>query len=292
MIIIVGATGTIGHALLDRFVQSGTPVRALSREPEKLAVRLGKRVGNLEQSKIEVAAMDASDPQSMRCAFAGGSQLFLALSNSPQQVEWETSIIRVAKEMGIKHIVKVSSPVYERSAPVEVARWHHEIENALYKSGLAYTILRPYAFMQNLLQQASLVKTTNMFFGSMGNAACNFIDCRDIADVAAQVLTSKEWVGQVYTLTGSEVFSYPEIANKLTSLLERSIRYINLSSAQHRIDLIERGHMPPWLANHVVEIQAMSVALPERPTTAVKQILGREARTLDAFLQQYVEHFR
>ncbi|MCG7409233.1 NmrA family NAD(P)-binding protein [Paenibacillus sp. ACRRX] len=292
MIIIVGATGTIGNALLRRLTQFGVPVRALSREPEKLVARLGKLAEELDQSLIEVAAMDASDPQSMRSAFAGGSQLFLAMSNSPKQIELETSVIRIAKEMGINHIVKISSPAYDLSAPVEVARWHQEIEWVLYESGITHTILRPYAFMQNLLRQASTVKAANMFFGSMGNAACNFIDCRDIADVAAQVLTKKEWAGQIHTLTGSEVFSYPEVADRLTALLDRPIRYMNLSPEKHRTDLIELGQLPPWLANHVVEIQAMSVALPEKPTSAVKKIIGRDPRTLDAFLQEHVEHFR
>ncbi|TXK85566.1 SDR family oxidoreductase [Paenibacillus sp. N3.4] len=288
MIVIIGATGTIGSALLERLVDLGIPARALSREPKKLRDKLGEK----GQSTIEVAAADATDPESLRRAFTGASQLFLAMSNSPRQIELETSIIQIAAEAGIKHIVKISSPAFEMSSPVAVAGWHQEIEKVLSESGLTHTVLRPYAFMQNLLRFTPTITTQNVFFGSMGDSSCNFIDCRDIADVAAEILTNREVSGQVYTLTGSEIFSYPQIASQLSALLDREIRYIDMDPQVLLRNLIEHGHMPPWLANHVVEIQAMSRIVPERPTDTVKRLLGREPRKLDAFLNEYVTNFR
>lgn len=288
MIAIIGATGTIGSALLKRLADLGMPARALSREPEKLRAQ----IGTSGRSIIEVASADASDPESLRRAFAGASQLFLAMSNSPKQIELETSIIRAAAEAGIEHIVKISSPAFEENSPVAVAGWHREIEQALSESGLTHTVLRPYAFMQNLLRLAPTITTQDVFFGSMGDSPCNFIDCRDIADVAAEVLTNREATGQIYTLTGTETFSYPQIAGKLSALLNRPIRYINLEPQELLRNLIERGQMPSWIANHVVEIQAMATVVPERPTNDVKRLLGREPRTLDAFLHESVGNFR
>ncbi|OKP96085.1 SDR family oxidoreductase [Paenibacillus sp. P46E] len=288
MIVIVGATGTIGSALLERLVDLGVPVRALSREPEKLRNQIGEK----GQSTIEIALADAADPESLRRAFTGASQLFIAMSNSPRQIELETSIIQIAAESGINHIVKISSPAFEQSSPVAVAGWHQEIEKVLRESGLTRTVLRPYAFMQNLMRLAPTITTQNVFFGSMGDSPCNFIDCRDIADVAAEALINPEVSGQIYTLTGSEVFSYPQIAGQLSALLNRPISYINLKPQELHRNLIEHGHMPPWLANHVVEIQTMSTVIPEIPNDTVKRLLGREPRTLDAFLHECVENFR
>ncbi len=284
----MGATGTIGSALLERLVDLGVPVRALSREPEKLRDQIGEK----GRSTIEVAFVDASDPESLHRAFTGASQLFLAMSNSPRQIELETSIIQIAAEAGIKHIVKISSPAFEKSSPVAVAGWHQQIEKTLRDSGLTHTVLRPYAFMQNLLNLAPTIATQDVFFGAMGDSPCNFIDCRDIADVAAEVLTNREVSGQIYTLTGSEIFSYPQIAGKLSALLDRPIRYINMEPQALNRNLIEHGHMPPWIANHVVEIQAMATVVLERPTDTVKRLLGREPRTLDAFLKEYVENLQ
>ncbi|BFH64173.1 SDR family oxidoreductase [Paenibacillus azoreducens] len=288
MIAIIGATGTIGNALVERLIKLDVPARALSRKPEKLEAKI-KELGG---SKVEAVMADASDPSSLYGAFNGADQLFLAMGNSPNQVEIETSIIHTAAQAGIKHIVKISSPAFEERSPVAVAGWHWKIEQVLAESGLTYTVLRPYAFMQNLLRLIPTVTAQSMFFGSMGSSPCNFIDCRDIADVAAEVLTDREKAGQIYTLTGSETFSYPQIADKLSMLLDRNIQYINLEPEVQRSNLIEHAQMPPWLADHVVEIQTMATVVPERPTDTVKRLLGRDPRTLDAFLQEHIELFR
>ncbi|GIP23238.1 SDR family oxidoreductase [Paenibacillus sp. J22TS3] len=288
MIGIIGATGTIGEALLKRLVELDVPARALSREPEKLRARLGEK----ERSMIEVASADAAEPESLRQSLKGVSQLFMAMSNSPKQIELETSIIQIAVESGVEHLVKISSPAFEEKAPVAVAGWHQEIERNLSDSGLQYTVLRPYAFMQNLLRFAPTIAAQNVFFGSMGDSSCNFIDCRDIADVAAEVLTNRKSSGQIYTLTGSETFSYPQIASMLTDLLERPIRYINIPSQELYRNLIEQGQLPPWIANHVIEIQAMVTVIPERPTDTIRHLLNREPRTLAAFLHEHQEAFR
>ncbi|MDC2864444.1 NmrA family NAD(P)-binding protein [Bacillus sp. BP-3] len=288
MIVMIGATGTIGSALLKSLVNLGIPVRAISRDPEKLRIK----IGDLDQSLVEIKSADAAEPESLRRAFTGASQLFLAMSNSPRQVELETTIIRIAAEIGIEHIVKVSSPAFNPKSPVAVASWHHEIEKTLAESNITHTVLRPYAFMQNILRFAPAIKTQDVFCGSMGDTACNFVDCRDIADVAVEVLTNSRVAGKIYTLTGAAVFSYPQIARKLSILLGRSINYINMNPQVLRRNLIEHEHMPHWLADHVLEIQTMSVMLPERPMGTVKQLLGREPRTLDDFLCENLEVFR
>lgn len=288
MIAIIGATSTIGNALLHRFIELDVPARALSREPEKLRAQLASK----KHAVVELAAADAADPDSLRAALRGASQLFLSMANSPRQVEWETAIIRMAKEEGVSHIVKISSPVYREAAPVEIAKWHQQIELALAASGLTHTVLRPYAFMQNLLRLSKTISSGRFFQATMGETPCNFIDCRDIADVAAAVLTRPELAGQAYTLTGSEVFSYPQIADKLSGLLGQKINCINVEAKVLRNDLIQFAGMPEWMADHVVEIQAMAMALPEQPTNTVKRLLGREPRTLDDFLQENIGAFR
>lgn len=288
MITIIGATGMIGNALLRRLIEDGAPVRAISREPDLLR----QQIVDLALSGVELCIADANDPESMRRALAGASQLFLALSNNPRQVELETSIIQIAAQEGVKHIVKISSPAYEERSPVAIAKWHADIEQALVTSGIMYTILRPYAFMQNLLRLVPTITTQNMFFGCIGDSPCNFIDCRDIADVAAEVMIRFKPDNSIYTLTGSETFTYPQIADKLSTLLNRPIEFVNLKPEALRTDLIEHGQMPSWLADHVVEIQTMSTVVSEKPTDTVQRLLRREPRSLDAFLEEYRDAFK
>ncbi|WP_040815318.1 SDR family oxidoreductase [Nocardia concava] len=285
MIVIMGATGATGSALLRRLADSGVPCRALSREPNRLHGKVFARAG------VDVRQADARDPDSLRAAFWGATQLFLTMANSPDQVELETRAIEIAAERGIGHVVKLSAPTAAADSPVAIARWHYAIEEALRGSGMTHTILRPYAFMQKLLLLAPQVAEHRIITGTMGTAACNYIDCRDIADVAAAALTRSEIAGGTYTLTGSQTYSYPQLADQLGTLIDVPIRYIDLPPSDFRAELIERSGMPDWLADHIVEIQRLAATNPERPTDMVANILGRPPRTLESFLSENLDAF-
>ncbi|OTW84734.1 NAD(P)-dependent oxidoreductase [Bacillus thuringiensis serovar cameroun] len=287
MIIVIGATGTIGSELLKRLIKLRIPTRALSRDYSKLY----NQILDCKFPFVELITADATNSNSLRRAFKGGKQLFLALSNSPKQIDLESSVINVAVEAGIEHIVKISSPIFQRTSPVTVAKWHWEIERKLRESGIEYTILRPYAFMQNLLRFAPTIVKQGVFYGSMDDSSCNFIDCRDIADVAVEVLINRQKSGGIYTLTGSEIFSYPDIASELSIILNRTINYINMDPAELRRNLIHYEQMPNWLANHIVEIQAMSMKVQENPTETVKELIGKDPRTLRDFLHEHKKFF-
>ncbi len=243
-------------------------------------------------ARVEIRPGDAGDPASLRAAFEGATQLFLTMANSPAQVELETRAIAAAADSGIEHVVKLSAPGAGPDSPVAVARWHHTIEETLRASGLRHTVLRPYAFMQKLLHLGPAVATQGVLPAAMGTAACNYIDCRDIADVAAEALTRPELAGHTYTLTGSRTFSYPQLADLLSSLLGRRLRYVDLPPHLLHRDLVDRAGMPDWLAAHVVEIQQLAVAQPEEPTDTVARLLGRQPRELESFLAENLAHFR
>ncbi|MFD5560170.1 NmrA family NAD(P)-binding protein [Kitasatospora griseola] len=287
MIVVMGATGTTGTALLHSLRALDVPVRALTRTPNR---PLPGTVGPHDR-QVEVRYADAADPDSLRAAFAGASQLFLAMANSPAQVELETRVIDIAAHSGIGHIVKLSAPAAEPASPVAISRGHHAVEEHLRAAGPTGTVLRPYAFMQNLLRLAPSV-AQGLVLGAMRDAPCNYIDCRDIGDVAAAVLTRRHLAGGTYTLTGPEAVSHPDLAARLTELTGRRIRYVDLAPDELRDNLVHRAAMPAWLADHVVEIQQLAVARPESPTTTVTDILGRRPRTLDAFLNEHRAHFQ
>ncbi|MCX4744470.1 NmrA family NAD(P)-binding protein [Kitasatospora sp. NBC_01287] len=288
MIIVMGATGATGGALLRALADLGLPSRALSRAPRGLRAGLDPAAAAL----VEVREADAGDPASLLAAFAGGSQLFLTMANGPRQVEFELRVIEAALECGIEHIVKISSPAAEPDSPVAVARGHHTVEAYLRTAGVQATVLRPYAFMQNLLLLAPGVARGGVVAAALGDAPCNYIDCRDIGEVAAAVLARPELVGGTYTLTGAEAVGHGRLAELLTGLLGRPVRHLELAPEQLRAQLIEQGRLPGWLADHVVEIQRLAVARPERPTDAVARLLGRAPRGLEAFLVEHLDLFR
>ncbi|MFD5888889.1 SDR family oxidoreductase [Streptomyces sp. NPDC060334] len=281
MIVVMGATGATGNALLHSLLALGAPVRALTRTPHNpIPGTAGTR------QPVDVRYADANDPHSLHTAFEGADQLFLAMANSPEQVVLETRVIDIAAHAGIEHIVKISAPAAEPDSPVAISRGHHAVEEHLRARGLTHTILRPYAFMQNLLRLAPTV-AQGVILGTAGDAPFNHIDCRDIGDVAAAALTRPHIAGGTYSLTGPETVSHPEIASRIGTLIGHQVRYVNLTPDELRDNLIHHAHMPTWLADHVTEIQQLAVTRPETPDSTVTDILGRPPRTLDAFLREH-----
>ncbi|MFC9815698.1 NmrA family NAD(P)-binding protein [Streptomyces virginiae] len=286
----MGATGATGNALLHSLLALGAPVRALTRTPHQPIPGIGGARG-AHGARPEVRYADAADPDSLRTAFEGASRLFLTMANGPAQVELETRAVDMAAHAGVEHVVKISAPAAEPDSPVAVSRGHHAVEQRLRALGLSHTVLRPYAFMQNLLRLAPGV-AQGVILGAMGEAPCNYIDCRDIAAVAAAALTRPDIAGGTYALTGPEAVTHGELARRISVLTGHRIRYVNLAPDELRDHLVRRARMPAWLADHVAEIQQLAVARPEYPNDTVSRILGRPPRTLDAFLREHRDNFR
>ncbi|MFD8142210.1 NmrA family NAD(P)-binding protein [Streptomyces sp. NPDC059708] len=289
MIVVMGAAGATGGATLRSLAALGTPTRALSRDPARLASALDART----LARTSVHPADAADPPSLREAFRGARRLFLTMANGPHQVRHELNAIEAALDLGIEHIVKVSAPAAEPDSPVAVSRGHHLVEERLRSCGIPATVLRPYAFMQKLLLLAPGIATAQVVHGAMGRARCNYVDVRDVGDAAAAVLTHPAPSGGALPLTGPRAYNYPELTTLLGELLGRPVRYLDLTPASLHAHLTGRGGMPEWLAAHVVEIQRLAVLREETPDDAAfRRLTGRAPRTLEAFLRENLDRFR
>ncbi|MER7578687.1 NmrA family NAD(P)-binding protein [Kitasatospora sp. NPDC097691] len=288
MIVIMGAAGATGGATLRSLAALGASTRALSRDPARLAAGLDERT----LARTEPFQADAADPASLRTAFHGAQQLFLTMANSPDQVRYELNAIDAALDCGVEHIVKVSAPAAEPDSPVAVSRGHHLIEERLRSSGVTTTVLRPYAFMQKLLLLAPGIAAAGVVHGATGLARCNYVDVRDIGDLAADTLTRPDLAGGTYPLTGGRAYSHPELTTLLGELLGRPVRYVDLPPAELHAHLVARAGMPAWLAAHVVEIQRLAVLRRETPDGTFTHVTGRSPRTLEAFLQEHLHRFR
>ncbi|MFC6986911.1 NmrA family NAD(P)-binding protein [Streptomyces cirratus] len=280
----MGATGATGGALLHRLTGLDVPCRAISRTPGTL------RAATDARAPVEIVGADAADPRTLRDALKGSTQLFLAMANSPRQAELEMNAIDAAALCGVEHVVKLSAPAAEPASPVAISRGHWQVEEHLAATGMTATLLRPYAFMQKLLLNAPSV-AQGVLIGAMRDAPCNYIDVRDIADVAAETLLDPGLAGATYTLTGPQAFSHSALARLLGELTGRPVRHIDLPPNDFHSHLLSTAHMPPWLASHVVEIQQLAVSRPEFPNDTTETVLGRPARTLPDFIREHLRVF-
>src|SRR6266403_4187533 len=141
MILITGASGSVGKAVLQEAIRTGSKVRGMFRAKEDAAKA---------PSECEAVLADYADKQSLRKALDGVSAVYVVCSPIPQLVELESNMVDACKEAGVKHVV-LNSALGAADYPKSFPSWHRKVEDKLRRSGLSWTILRPNSFHQNTL---------------------------------------------------------------------------------------------------------------------------------------------
>ena len=274
-ILITGATGTIGAHLVKELIAAGVRPRVLVRDPAKVA-----HLGNA----VEVMRGDLDDTASVATALEGASRAFL-LASAPQQ---ETAFIAAAKAAGVRHVVQLSSGGV--SFGVASGPLHAPGEAALRASGMAWTILRPWEFMSNTLQWKGMLPG-GAIYDPCGDGATPLIDPRDIAAVAAKVLTTPGHDGKIYELTGPTAVTRSEMVQALSSVLGRPLRYVPIPNAAFRQQLAGFG-MPDFMIGPVADyMQLVADGKLALPTGDVAQVLGRPPRAFAEWAKDHAAAF-
>lgn len=275
-VLITGATGTVGRALLREL--AGRPalsVRALSRNPN----------ADLP-GDVELWVGDFDDEASLDRAMAGVSRLFLLTAGTPI-AEHDRVAVQRAQRAGLDHIVKLSALGVGRGGTDPITTWHRSGESDVRASGLAWTVLRPTAFMTNALNWSYAIRAGGDVSAPFAAGRTTLIDPRDVARVAAAALTQDGHYGQTYELTGPEALRPADQVRTLSDVLGLNINFTELEQDAARSQL-ERYGMPHELADAVIQLLATARepwnALPQ-PT--VERLLGRPPTT---FRQWAVEH--
>lgn len=283
MFLVIGATGNIGKQVVGALAGAGAGVRALVRDPGKAAVLLG--------GKVALYRGDLAHPDTLEPALAGVQKALLLSSADPEQVRLQGNVIRAARQAGVRHVVKMSVIGASLESPVALARWHALTEKELESSGLPYTHLRAHFFMQNVLMFSPSIARQNVFHAPMGDGAISMVDLRDVAAVAAAVLTQSGHEGKAYEVTGPEALSFWDVAAKLSVAVGRSIQYVDVP-VEHARREMRASRMPDWLAESLLGMYGLFRAgCGAAVTNVVREVAGRVPRTFDAFAHECVPTF-
>ena len=176
-------------------------------------------------------------------------------------------------------------------APARITRQHAEIDPKLVASGLAYTILRPHFFMQNLLMAAESVASDGALYMPVKDGKVGMIDVRDIVEVAAKVLTEDGHEGRTYRLTGPQSISFHDVAAALTKALGREVRYVDVPVETAREAMVEMG-ISEWLGDALNEYsRAFSEGLGDFTASDVEALTGHAPRSIEEFARDFAEAF-
>ncbi len=235
MILIVGASGRLGSAVVQHLLAQGESIRAMSRNPTGLA--------HLKHQGVEIVSGDLRDPDSLARACQGVEQVLTAAhaldgkgDNNPRTVDemGNRSLIDAAKAAGVEHFIFVSVQGASPDSPLEFFRIKSRTEEYLRASGLSFTILRPGAYMElwaQLIGQPIREQGKTTIFGR-GNNPINFVSVEDVARFVSVALEDPRTHNAVIEVGGPENLTI----NQVAEIFERA------SGCQAK-----RGHIPLFM---------------------------------------------
>jgi uncharacterized protein YbjT (DUF2867 family) len=247
MILVTGAAGKAGSAVIRGFVRHGVPVRALVRDPQRAAWLAGL-------PGVSVVGGDLRRRDSLGPALEGVKRALLISSPREDMVDTQVSFIDAAQAAGVPHIVKYSGREAGVGFDQEVfrgTRWHGQIERYLERSGLTWTHLRPSQFMQNYLPSSitGFDATTRELVMPLGAGQLSPVDLADVAEIAVGVLTTDGHENRAYDITGPEALTMAEVADRVSAATGATFRYVEVTFEEQRRRYTAAG-LPP----HVVDL--------------------------------------
>ena len=285
MILITGASGHLGKATVNALLKKGVKPASLS-----VLVRDETKVSEIKQQGVTVKIGDYNNYESLVEAFKGIDKLFFVSGSDVfNRVKQHENVVKAAKEAGVPYIVYTSFASNDEtatSAIAMVAISHLKTEELIKESGISYTILKNAIYMDMLpMFMGEQVLQTGVIAQPAGNGKSAYASRNDIAEVAANILTSDEHEGEIYTLAGERSYSYGDIAGILTEITGKEIKYIS-PTAEEFGKMLKEAQVPD---EYIGLFTAFSVAKGNNefntPGTTLEKLLGRKPTTMEVFLK-------
>ena len=284
-VLVTGATGRVGGEVVSQLAAAGTPVRALARDPGSARVPAG----------TDVVRGDLAEPRTLAPALAGIGTVFLV---------WPTLAADHAARATLEVIAEHATRVVYLSAngvpghngggpgtPASILDSHALIEHLIEESGMESTFLRPTGFAANTLGWADEIRATGVVRWPYAAAARSLIHERDIAAVAARVLTEDGgYPGAKLLLSGPEAVTQADQVRIIGEASGRPARFEEIPPGDARRKLVSA-----WGNEAAVDAAlatwASFVTEPELVTSTVRDVTGRPARPFRDWAAEHAADF-
>lgn len=280
VILVIGGRSKIGSALIGDLLDRGEQVRALVRPREE--------AGSLPAA-VEIMTGDLGDTASLARAMAGISKVFLLCGPTPDEVALNRNAIDAASEAKVQLLVRSSILGADGAAASTFAEDHRISDEYLRSAGVPFAIVRPNMFMQNIPENTiPSIDDSGSFYTNTGDARISMVDTRDVAAVAAVLLTQPGHEGDEVDVTGPEALSYDDAAAKLSASMGRQVSHVKVPDDAVRSALAEFG-MGEWMVGALVDLfadyrRSGPDGYAAHVTDSVTRLTGRPPRSLDGLL--------
>lgn len=235
MILVTGAAGKTGRTVIKALSDRGEPVRAVVRLPEQVEQVVA-------DGAIETEVADLLDPGSLAPAFAGMRAVYHICPNlHPSETSIGMNAIAAAQAAEIPHFV-----LHSVLHPQTEAMPHHwsklRVEEALIDSDLGYTILQPASYTQNVRAVwSSVVEAGRYPVPYPVNVRFSPVDLRDVAELAAGVLSDPGHEGAIYELAGPELLTAAQMAERMGKVIGKPVEAVEVDLADWQHDSTLEG---------------------------------------------------
>lgn len=283
-LLVTGAAGHLGRSVVELLLEGGaTDLVAASRDPGKL--------GALAAKGAQTVKADFDDPATLDAAFAGVERLLIvstdAIGVPGLRQRQHKAAVEAAVRAGVKHIVYTSMPNPEAGSPIPFAPDHYETEQAIERSGIAFTILRNGWYAENLFGALPQVLSSGKWFTSAGEGRVAHVAREDTARVAAAALASDAAESARFDVTGPEALTTAEIAAIASEVTGTPIEVVQVTDEQLADGLAKAG-VPEVYVGLLVSFDANTRAgRINLVSNTVKRLTGREPQSLHAFLREH-----
>jgi uncharacterized protein YbjT (DUF2867 family) len=279
-VLVTGATGRIGRAVIDQLIEVGVPVRALTRRSAAAAL----------PAEVEVVNGDLTVPESLDAGLRGADVVFLVWTappaTAPAVVERLATCTRRVVFLSSPH--QTPHPFFQQPNPM--ALLHADIERLIVTAGLESTIIRPGMFASNALAWwAAAIRSDGVVRWPYGAAETAPVDDRDVAAVAARTLYQDGHAGGDYVLTGPESLSQAEQVSIIGDVLGRRIRFEELSPEEFRNRT--EGSWPRPVVDMLLAAWGATMGRPAFITATVSGILGTAPRSFRRWAADHATAF-
>lgn len=277
MLLITGATGTVGRPLVEMLVGAGAEVRAVSRSPVAVP-------------GVEVVEGDPARPASLVPHLAGVTGLFL----HPRAVgDAAFDLVALAREHGVRRVVALAASNVDEPLSAQPSRFrgdrNAEAEAAAVASGLEWVSLRPGTFAVNALGAwAAQMRAGDVVRYPFADFTEALVHERDLAAVAAHALLTDDLLGRRPVLTGPESRTHAELIGVLGEVLGRPLRYVDVPPAVATEAMVRNGFPAEFVDTLMSRYAAGAPAV---VTDEVATILGRPAATFAEWVREHAAAF-
>jgi uncharacterized protein YbjT (DUF2867 family) len=271
-ILVTGAAGVLGRAIVTAFSEAGLPLRQAVRNPKKA------------KAGVDSIRLDYAEPATLGPALTGiGGLLLMAPPLDPNAPALLRPVVAHAKGAGVQHIVFISAfgVNHNEQAPLRI------VEHIVMDAGVPHTILRPNFFMENFSEGflAGGIKGQNGIFLAAGDGKTSFISVRDVA-AAALAAFRTPLVGRELDLTGPEALDHSEAAKIISEASGRPVAYHCLTEEQMVAGARAIGMPEPAIGNLTVLYGVVRAGYAAGVTSDFENVTSRKPITFKNFAQR------